>query len=291
MCDSVIALTGTEYTGTCDACDLAFVTEGTVAKEAGYDCNYENRLQIASWVNVSWLPTRWMAYRSGAYTWPLSKSTFYDSFWTGLPKSSTDTDPDIWIPLIADGWTGSDVSYSKGVLSWYQEYRVAIPIWEVDYTCSGGSFTYGSSYYGGTYGAKVSTTCGNASYYDRWSFTAPTSEYAYVSVDTLSSKTTFDPYIIVTAGKSSCQVGQVNNSFACTYPSTGGSCPSIKFFANKGEEYDVIVMDLGSCASTTTEYKILVDTTGDPGLTQDASYAPRYMWADARIDGSATVTP
>ena len=63
-----------------------------------------------------------------------------------------------------------------------------------------------------------------------------------------------------------------SDGFACAYD-TGGECPAYKFFATKGEQYAVLVYNEGKCASGTAEYKILVDASADPVLTQEAEDA------------------
>ena len=208
---------------------------------------------------------------------------------TGWPGSSSTAYPKYWSALTNDTWYKRNASYAKGVLSWYTEYSVPIADWGIDYTCSGGSATVGTSYYAGAYASKTSTTCGSGNYYDRWSFVAPATEYAYVSVDTLSEKTAFNPYMFLTGD--GCFMNIADESFACTYPPKwGGNCPSFKIPVTAGVEYDVFVLD-GGCPSSTIDYKIVVDTTGDPTLTLEASYMPRFMWAQARLEGEATITP
>jgi hypothetical protein len=293
ICDSVIELTGTEYTGTCDGCDLAFHTTGTVVKESGYDCDYESgRFPWGSWVNTTWMPNRWLAFRPGPYVWSLTGSTYNATLWTGMPRYSTDTDPYLWWPEVVYDH-GETLSYTKGLLSWVEDnYWVSVTDWDLDYTCSGGVGSAGSAYYAGAYGSKASTSCSYGQYYDRWSFVAPADEYAYISVDTLSDTTTFDPYFYVTDG-SMCIVGNAWDSFACTYPPAWGTCPSYRVYVTAGVEYKLMVLEAGACAGGfggTTEYKVLVDTTGDPKLTLEETYARRYYLSEVQISGTATIT-
>jgi hypothetical protein len=223
-------------------------------------------------------------------------SLYYDTVWTGWPRSSSYTYPHYWQGLTNDTWYKRNAEYSKGVLTWYQDYQLSMVDWAVDYTCwgAGGSLTGLTSYYKGTYAQKASSTCGYFNYYDRWSFTAPASEYAYVSIDTLTAKTTFDPAIMVTSGTCTCPVNWLYDGFTCSAAPSSGTCPSYKMMLTKGEEYDIFVLPQSACAGgwgSTIEYKIVMDTTGDPGLTLESTYAPRTALFDARIDGTATITP
>ncbi len=70
----------------------------------------------------------------------------------------------------------------------------------------------------------------------------------------------------------------------------------MKLYVTAGTEYEVFVTDNGFCGgggggSSTIEYKLVVGTTGDPGLTLESSFAPRYTWADVQIHGNALLLP
>jgi len=292
ICDSTVELTGTAYSGACPDCDFAYVTTGVVTKEAGYDCTYESGPSLwiadAAWVNTSLLPTRWLAFAS-TYTFPFGGPTTYDVLFAGMPYTSSATYPGSWSPMVYDTSFRGYAAYSKDLLTWTQSYTLPIPDWKIDYTCSGGSGVSGTSDYGGAYGSTTSMACGGGVTYDRWSFVAPATEYAYVTVDTVSDATSFNPYFFVTGD--GCFIGIADDSFACTYPPKfGGNCPSYKMSVTAGVEYDVFVLD-GGCLTKTIDYEIAIDTTGDPTLTLEGSSLPRFLWTEVDVDGSATLVP
>ena len=135
-------------------------------------------------------------------------------------------------------------------------------------------------------GNPASLDCENL-HYDLWSFTGVVDGYAYVSVDTLIDKTTFNPKMIV-MDDTTCILGTADDSFECTYPpSTKHSCPSYKVSTGKRAQYHVLVQALGDCAATNGEYLISVAAGSDPGLTQEISDAPFYDFETVSVVGTA----
>jgi hypothetical protein len=101
--------------------------------------------------------------------------------------------------------------------------------------------------------------------YDKWAFVAPSDGFAYLSVDTLSSKTTFDPEVAVFDSKGCWLAWSVDPSFTCTYPPASGDCASLSLPVTKGEVYYAMVNVDGSCTSSDAEYKLSFDVPADPG--------------------------
>jgi hypothetical protein len=60
-------------------------------------------------------------------------------------------------------------------------------------------------------------------------------------------------------------------------------------YVTAGTEYEVYVLDSGSCMSGTFDYKIMVDTSSDPSLVLEAS-GTRYYWSEGVIHGNAAIT-
>jgi hypothetical protein len=116
----------------------------------------------------------------------------------------------------------------------------------------------------------------------------PVSGDVHISVDTLSDKTTFDPWIVVTDA-STCYMGEANDSFACSYPPAKGECPGYDVPVTAGDAYAVVVRSNGSCASTIGEYSITVDTSSDPslGLKGDDSEVIEEVYV--HVEGTANV--
>src|SRR5678816_4370216 len=111
-----------------------------------------------------------------------------------------------------------------------------------------------------------------------------------ISVDTVSSSTTFDPLITVT-DSTTCQLAFVGDSFSCTEPPVSGvaSCPSYRLAATKGEQYFVLVASNGYCAGATGEYDLVLDAPSDPSLTLTDDDRARFVDTHVQIVGTATV--
>jgi hypothetical protein len=126
--------------------------------------------------------------------------------------------------------------------------------------------------------------------YDRWVFTSAADGYAYVSVDTVDSSSTFGPQIMV-LDDASCQLGIATNDFDCTWPSSKTMCPSYKLPVTKGAAYYVLVQSRGDCAGSGAEYEIRIAAEGDPGLTLDVDDST--IWTDVQVVsiGTATIVP
>jgi hypothetical protein len=157
-------------------------------------------------------------------------------------------------------------------------------------SCGTSSGYPGSSYYPGAYAKSDSIPCSVGSYYDRWSFYASSDDYVSISVDTVSSSTTFDPLIVVT-DIATCELLSVGDSFSCSeVPVVGvASCPSARLFATAGEQYFVLVASNGYCAGATGEYELVLDAPFDPSLTLTGDDRPRYVDTHVQIVGTATL--
>jgi hypothetical protein len=123
----------------------------------------------------------------------------------------------------------------------------------------------------GPYVGGSTLNCGAGTMYDLWSFYSGSSEYAYVSVDTVSAKTAFDPRLYV-LDDTMCSVGlafeeYADDDFECTYAPSLWACPAFKVSLDPKSTYYVMVISLGTCNGTVAEYDLTVETDGDPSLT------------------------
>ena len=127
--------------------------------------------------------------------------------------------------------------------------------------------------------------------YDVWSFTADGGA-VYLSVDTVSSSTAFDPFLIVTDG-STCEWSSGDDEFDCTYPPPSYSCPSAVLPSTvSGDTFNVIVDSQGSAVSGAGDYALYIDQGSEPSMSLVADdYTPlKLVTATDSTTTSATVT-
>ena len=172
--------------------------------------------------------------------------------------------------------------------------------WTLDYTQFGDALATiescggpyvgdrGASDYGGAYVEFGSWSRCETLPYDLWSFTARADELAYITVDTTSAATAVDTEIYV-MDAASCYLGDADDSFECSYPPAEGSCPSYVLPVMPGDEYLILVHSFGHCESSTGEYKLTIDQTGNPALTLVASEQPYFAFQRIHVEGSANI--
>jgi hypothetical protein len=202
LCDTTIELTGTPYVGTCPSCDFSYSLDSEVAKEAGADCDYEVNAVIGSFLETSLIPDRWIGFSSVYGGW---RTTFCgrDRLRRLRPGSVLDHAP-------RRRRVGRLGRLREGRSRLDRGLRPPVPAWAVSY-CGTSAGYAGTSYYPGAYAEGDSIPCSLGDYYDRWSFYASSDDYVSISVDTVSSSTTFDPLIVVT-DSATCELAFVGTA-------------------------------------------------------------------------------
>jgi hypothetical protein len=292
LCDATIELSGTlydksvpDYAGSCPSCDFAFAVSATVTAEAG-KCDYE-KYQFATYMPTADHPSFYLGYSPdfrpdwSAYPFPAVWAG-YTHLFHGKPT------PPTWNTVFY-GYDVGGAAYSKGTLDWTVHYKNDYEILADIATCGGSAGATLYANYGGAYTAESSIDC-SLLHYDRWTFEGVASGYAYISVDTLSDKTTFNPKLLV-MDDATCLLGAVDDSFVCTYPPPSGwMCPAYKIPTTAGDEYYVIVEAVGSCADAVGEYKISIDSPGgDPTLTLETADVPYWSFETLSVVGTAHI--
>ena len=87
----------------------------------------------------------------------------------------------------------------------------------------------------------------------------------------------------------SCYLGDADDSFECSYSPAEGSCPSYVLPVMQGDEYLILVHSFGHCESSTGEYKLMIDKTGNPALALVASEQPYFAFQRIHVEGSAHI--
>ena len=285
LCDTMVDITGEEFAGGCLQCDFTLDVETTVASEAGTDCDYSaypvaHLLEDAFWddVYLGWSDAFTGYYRSYA-----------DLLWLGFTAYGTGPS---WQNVVAyaDGVNGT-TSYDGGQLGWTRAYNLYGYNGTQLYLCYYPLYTPGSPNYGGAYTGSGSLDCSYVTPYENWTFQGVDNGYAYISVDTVSKDTTFDPLFYVSSSSSdSCVTGFGNESFECAFAPTGGLCPSLALPTETGETYTVSVRPVSPCDGATGDYEILVDTNGDPSLKRVAGGELTPYLGHVSAEGDTTIT-
>lgn len=287
LCDTMVDITGEEFSGQCLQCDFTLDIATTVASEKGTDCDYSaypgaHLMEDAFWddVYLGW---------SDSFDGPIR--SYEDLLWVGYNATSLGRPGPYWTNVIAyaDGAWGT-TSYKNGI-GWTRAYDVYGYNGTLTY-CGYPAFTHGSPNYGGAYTGTGSLNCSSyVTPYENWTFQSVDNGYAYISIDTVSKDTAFDPVLFVSASDS-CWVGYGDESFACTFPPPGGLCPSLKLPTEKGETYTVAVRpsDFNPCEVATGDYEILVATKGDPSLKQVAAGELTPYLGHVTAEGDTTIT-
>jgi hypothetical protein len=146
---------------------------------------------------------------------------------------------------------------------------------------------------------------------DVWTVELVAGESIFLSVDTVSEASSFDPYIYITDSET-CMVGMTDDDFSCSDESAdegddpspepvdtgfdsgwweGGYCPGTEYIASETGTHHIIVSGY-SCDSEVAEYEIGIDAGSDPMLTLLADdIDARSMTAQTHmVEGTATVT-
>jgi hypothetical protein len=189
------------------------------------------------------------------------------------------------------GGVNTSTDYTNGI-DWTRSYDVLGYNGTQLYLCYYPSYTPYSPNYGGAYTGTGSLDCSYITPYANWTFEGVDNGYAYISVDTVSKDTVFDPLFYVSSDSSDqCVTGFGNESFECTFPAPGGLlCPSLKLPTETGETYTVSIRPNSPCDGATGDYEILVDTKGDPSLKQVAGGELTPYLGHVSAEGDTTIT-
>jgi hypothetical protein len=293
-CDTVVALEGTPYTGSCFDCAFAFEVSATATAENVIDdCDgneaYSYYVSATSSITNQYLAF-WEDFYYGYYN-----NVFGWGY--GIDYGGNSYPGPYWDYIIYDGYYSSpgSASFSDNELTWTisdsgYSYNSNYSDWSCDY----GSFYYGYAHLGGDFSGEGDLPCDSEEYVvDIWSVDANAGDSVSVTIDTVSNATAFDPYVWVNDG-ASCSVAFADDSFDCTYPPPDYYCPSLSFDAADSGTYQIVVASYGSCADDSlAQYEVIVDNDSDPNLALWGDNSAQYTSVpyDVSVSGSATLVP
>jgi hypothetical protein len=289
LCDTSIDLTGEEGGGGCLGCDFTFDLQTDIASEKGTKCVYNN-YPYASMLEEGIVTGSWLgfseAYNYGSYVLPNAL------FWGW--GTSTYPGPN-WTLLTYDGAYG-DVTYSAGTIGWslqYSQYGFSVPQQYCDYYDYYGGIYNEYKNFGGNYTAAGSLDCGLRVPYQTWTFTGVDDTYAYVSLDTVSADTAFDPRFFI-MDSDTCNLAIADENFECSFPPPSDYwCPAHKLATTTGEVYTVFVYPFTDCnlePGTTGDYTLYIKANSDPSLTPANEGELTPVIANVSAQGTVTIT-
>ena len=283
LCDTSIDLTGEEASGGCLGCDFEFDLQTDIASEKGSKCVYNN-YAYASMLEEGIVIDSWLGFAesyAGSYPntllWGWGTSQYPGPNWTFLTY-------------------GAGVDYSNGTISWnlqYSQYGFTVPQQYCEsYDYYGGVYNEYKNF-GGNYTASGSLDCGLRVPYQTWTFTGVDDTYAYVSIDTVSAETAFDPRFFI-MDSDTCNLAVADENFECSFPPPSDYwCPAHKLETTKGEVYTVFVypfIDCGFGDGTTGEYELYLKTNADPSLALQNEGELTPLIANVSAEGTVTIT-
>jgi hypothetical protein len=261
LCDTNIELETTPVTSDCPYCVYEWEIAATVVAEEGTACTddlYNIRHTFLdtedawSQMYVGFADAAFNGYEDLLFIgYGSPTGTSWES--VGFDGSAFNGNLD-FVSFVEDGnglnWDMSRIAYEEG--------------WAGD-ECGGvGDATTPPR---GDYIETSDAVCSLNEHYDLWEATLVAGDLIHISVDTTSSTTAFDPWVTL-IGSDSCQVGNSNSSFDCTFaPEWGATCPAIEVEVPTDGIYTIIVGAYASCTGVNGEYELRVDAAVDPSLT------------------------
>ncbi len=298
VCDSVIALTGTPYTGECFDCDFAYYIDTEIVSQAGTGaCTmaplysyvqsgpYKNLIfMFWEYYNLAWqnlLVTAYSydatPYGGGYYPGPYFAVVNYEDFQYGNVE-----------------FDGRNISWTFGydVIT----YDTGNPAYYTD--CGTVENSTSNRDYGGEWSVTGSLGIGSPRKMDIWSFivdTTDTDRFA-ISVDTADARTASDLVAWVNS-PAGCTVMRGNDNFECTYPPPRKTswCPSMFVEGADPGTWQVVLYWSGRDEDEledTSNYTISMNTAYDPLLTllaDEVNFFPVIGDDLLDIDGSSVV--
>jgi hypothetical protein len=294
VCDAVVSLLGTPYTGDCYGCTLAYdIDASIVANESTADCRYLE--PFYTWLDdqdVLWKAPRlawWETYAEGRWPHLLAAGFAFDV----TPYEGRYYPGPYWYPLVWDGsgYGFSDYDPATRTLTW----EIVRSWFEYDY--------YDSPYF--QYCAWAPTNMGTTEPCDGaftvegrldtttwlgldvWGFTVPeaNAEPIHLRVDAPDPDTACAMGAFLNT-PDACSDWFAADNTACS-GSTALRCPAIDLEEPQPGEWQIVVyaQALVPAPSAMADYRILVDAAFDPGLVQVAD--DQTLWG---ILGTVTLT-
>ena len=288
VCDTVVSLSGSPYSGTCEGCDFAFLIDATIDSEGGTEDCYNH--PYFTYVEDTWAKDLWMAHSD---SYPGYYGDYADAFIMGFSYD--------YYGYLYPGYyfiVSSDDDYSYGTFA-----RTDDDIeWSFDYTSDDYDLTY---YDGCDYGAEYSYADENfggdsvsgsvdcdGELADVWTFDATEGSTISVSVDTVGEDTAFDTYMYIN-GPDGCTFVYADDNYDCTFEPTEYQCSAYEWDAATSGTYAVVIASYGSCTGETAEYSLSVrGADGDIGVeADDAESSTLVSTFVYDADGSGTLVP
>lgn len=272
VCDTDVALTSREYTGTCDGCDFAFYIDAEITREGGDD-------SCQLFPPLSWVPGTYngIEYKdlSLIHIPKLGSSgyNFYNVVYTGYSAVYRGYDypgPYYYMVGYGGGYFGRTTFRDLELnLDWYLNQPAAY-YYNYAYLDACGAeeiptSTAISQADGVTRTSRLG--CDRVSG-DLWTFEVADQAELAVSLDTLADDTTFDSLLVIN-GPDGCTEVLAQDNFLCSYPPPTYLCPAWAEPRAEGGTWQVAVLNMGSCAGDVAEYALTVEGVEDITLTSD----------------------
>jgi hypothetical protein len=193
VCDFTDHVVGTEYSGSCSDCDFAFdIASTNTTDNSTSDCVESPTLSLrgSSIITDLWI--------SGISTFETDYGNYYDVFRAGFGYDYTaygyGVYPGPYYSYLAyDGGYYGSADWDETSLQWtFSSSGTATDLGDYYYYCDYNYTYYVYSVYPGS-GGTGSLDCEGADL-DTWTFEAVDGATAYVTVDTTSDATAFDPH-------------------------------------------------------------------------------------------------
>jgi hypothetical protein len=277
VCDAVVALMGSPFTGPCvsykgDQCDFAYNIDATVVQDdSTAACPGLNPYftYLESGFFAAPVLAYWDAYSYGGvdyYTHLMltGYAVDYRSYGGGYYAGP------YWAFLLYDGigFGAADIDYPA--LVWdidYVSYEYGYPYYQY---CPGAVGSYATENLSGAWVGTEQLDTSASLNADVWSFTVSDTitDPLYITVDTVNAKTGCDMGAFLNKPDECSDVFAHGNA-ACTYPVSKGKylCPAIDLDPAEPGTYELVVYVTGWYAPTAwADYQVRIDSSYDPQL-------------------------
>ncbi len=284
VCDASADLTGTPYTGDCEGCDFAVEIDDAITTDnSTEECGYYS---TASFIEGGGYSNLIMAHADEYYSYS-AYSYVDDAFFSGYSYSSY-VGPYFYGMIAYAGGSYGTFTRTGDDISWtFSASGTEITTYGYTYCTDYASYSYAEEAFGGEGGESVVACDGSTT--DVWTFTA-TGDPAFITIDTVSDDTAFDPRMWVNDGDA-CTVYYADDNFTCTFPPPQYTCPSIETEATEaGVTYSVYVASYGSCAGSEAGYAIKIDGAAPGSVVLANDDAVSGLEYEISVAGSGTLT-